>query len=81
MAAETIVVSDTGDTLSPKAAPLIIAPITAAGFAPSTIPAGYMIAVNPSTVPIPVPKDVAKTAADIKDADRQPGALEIQFPA
>jgi len=40
-----------------------------------------MIAVNPSTVPIPVPKEVAKTAADIKILTVSPGALEIQFPA
>ena len=66
LAAETIVVSETGARLSPKAAPLKMAPISAAGSPSRTIPAGYMTAVKPTTVPSPVPTDTANKADETK---------------
>lgn len=65
--AETIVVSEIGARLSPKAAPEMITPASNAGLAPRAIPAGYRTAIPAAIVPKPVPEAVAKTAEAMKD--------------
>ena len=65
------------------AAPLKMAPMRTAGSAPSTIPAGYMIGVKPTIVPIPVPTDTANSAARtntamVKTAPESPSFQPIQ---
>jgi len=66
------VVSETGETLSPKVAPPRIAPIKAAGAAPNAPPAGYRSGAQTSTVPRLVPVAVETTLQIRKAATTKP---------
>src|SRR5699024_9172637 len=63
--ADTIVESETGDKLSPKAPPANTATASIAGSDPKYIPAGYKTGINAITVPVLVPVPVANIAATI----------------
>ena len=66
VAAEAMVVSDTGARLSPNIAPLNIAPERSAGLAPSKIPEGNKIGNAENMVPMDVPVAVAIMQVAIK---------------
>jgi hypothetical protein len=66
--ADAMVVSEMGDTLSPKVAPPRIAPRRNAGSALREGPAGYSRGMQMSSVPRLVPVAVLKTAATRKAA-------------
>src|SRR6056297_159100 len=66
--AEAIVVSETGDRLSPKAPPETIAPIKRAGLLPTKYPTGYNIGLTTKIVPTDVPVDNATIPVSIKVA-------------
>ena len=60
--ADAIVVSDTGEMLSPNVAPPRIAPSSAAGCTPAPAPAGYSSGPQIRIVPKLVPVEVETTA-------------------
>ena len=65
--AEAIVVSEIGATLSPKIAPLKIAPASITGLAPSRIPEGYKIGNPVNNVPMDVPVEVESRQVAMKE--------------